>query len=325
MKIVTRLARVVLSLAALAGAVAAPTAFAAFPDKQVKLVVPYPPGGLGDRSARLIADSLAEQWKQPVVVDNRPGASTMIASQAVASATKDGHTLYLCNTQNATNEVLYKTMPYKLADIAPVSIIVRFPFALITAPSVPAGNVAELIDYAKKNPGKVNFATFGPSSTSNFLAHAFAAQHGLNIATVPYKGTSQVMPDLMSGAVHVFFDAVAPSVPLYRDKKLKILGVNATERLPLAAEIPTMAEQGFPFRYESWFGICTTAGTPPDVMARLSESVRKAVASDEFQKRMKDAGTVPVSSPTPEEFSRFMKDEIDRWGSVIRPLNIKVD
>ncbi|MDO8944266.1 MAG: tripartite tricarboxylate transporter substrate binding protein, partial [Desulfobacterales bacterium] len=204
MKLPLPLRCLALACAALLGATAVAPALAAYPEKQVRLIVPYPPGGLGDRSARLIAESLADQWKQPVVVDNRPGASVIIASQAVTNAPKDGYTLYLCNTQNATNEVLLKSIPYKLADMAPVSLIVRFPFALITTPSVPANNVAELIDYARKNPGKVNFATFGPTSSSNFLAHAFAAQHGLNIVTVPYKGSSQVIPDLMSGTVQAF-------------------------------------------------------------------------------------------------------------------------
>lgn len=323
MSIRLRVSAVSISLAL--GLAAATSARAEFPEKPVRLIVPYPPGGLGDSSARLIADSLSSQWKQTVVVENRPGASTIIATQAVTNAPKDGHTLYLCNTQNATNEILYKTVPYKFSDLAPISMIVRFPFALITAPDLPVTNVAELIDYAKKHPGKLNFATFGPSSTSNFLSNAFASQHGLTIVTVPYKGTSQVMPDLMSGTVQVFFDAVGPSVPLYREKKLNILGINSSERLPVAPELPTMGEQGYPFSFSSWFGICTTSGTPAAVIATLGESVRKAVASEAFQTRMKNAGTEPMSSATPDEFARFMADEIDRWGKVIRPLNVRLD
>lgn len=297
----------------------------AFPDKPVKLVVPYPPGGLGDSGARIIAQSLSVQWKQPVTVENKPGVSSIIGAQTVIAAPRDGHTLYLCNSQNAMNEVLYKTVPYKLADIAPVSITMRFPFAVLATPGLPANNIAELIDYARKNPGKLNFATFGPSSTSNFLAKAFARQHGLQTVEVPYKGTSQVIPDLMTGTVQVFFDALGPSMGLIKEQKLKALGVNSAERLPLAPELATMKEQGFALDYQSWFGICTTTGAPADALAAISDGVRKAVASDEYQTRVKNSGALPVSSSSPAEFSQFMHSEIDSWGKIIRPLDITLD
>jgi tripartite-type tricarboxylate transporter receptor subunit TctC len=318
-----RWSTVCLGLAASFSAVA--PAMAEYPDRPVHLAVPYPPGGLGDTSARLVADSLAAQWNQAVIVDNKPGASTIIATQEATNAAKDGQTLYLCNTQNAYNEVLFRKVPYKLSDLTPVSMVVRFPFALLTTSALPVTDVAGLISYAQSNPGKLNFATFGPSSSSNFLASAFAEKYGLKIVTVPYKGTSQVMPDLISGAVQVFFDALGPSLGLYKDKKLKVLGVNASERLSVAPEVPTMEEQGYPFNFQAWFGICTTAGTPTPVVTKISEGVKKAVASDLFQKRMRDAGAIPTSSASPDEFSKFMRDEIDRWGAVIKKLDVHLD
>ena len=296
-----------------------------YPEKAVRLVVPYPPGGLGDTSARLVADSLAAQWNQPVVVDNKPGASTIIATQEATNASKDGQTLYLCNTQNAYNEVLFRKIPYKLSDLQPVSLVVRFPFALMTTPALPVNDVAGLIAYAKQNPGKLNFATFGPSSSSNFLSSAFAEKFGLNIVTVPYKGTSQVMPEMIRGTVQVCFDANVPTHGLNKDKKLKILGINASERLSIAPDVRTMEEQGYPFNFQAWFGICTTAGTPAPVVAKISEGVKKAVASDVFQKRMRDAGAIPTSSASPDEFSKFLRDEIDRWGAIIKKLDVHLD
>lgn len=311
------------SLVLLACAVSA--AMADFPDKPVKLVVPYPPGGTGDITARILAQQLGTQWKQPVVVENRPGASNIVGAQAVANAAKDAHTLLLCTTTIATNEVAYKNLPYKFSDLVPVSLIVRHPYAFVVSPSLPVAKAADLVEYARKNPGKLNFATLGPGSSSNFLTREFMRQQGIDMTEIPYKGSAQVATDLMAGTVNFYMDAVNTGVPLMRGGRAKVLAVTSPERLPVAMDIPTMKEQGFRFDYDSWFGICTTAGSPVAAVAAVSEAVQKAVASDEFQSRMKSMGAIPVASRNPEEFARYMREEMETWGRIIRPLNLNLD
>lgn len=303
----------------------AASVWAQYPDKAVKLVVPYPPGGTGDLTSRVLAQQLGAQWKHPVVVENRPGVSNIVGAQAVAAAPRDAHTLLLCTTTISTNEAAYRTLPYRYSDLAPVSLIVRHPYALVVSPSLPAKTLPEFIAHARKNPGKVNFATLGPGSSSNFLTRELMRQHGLDMTEIPYKGSAQVAPDLMSGTVHFYMDAVNTALPLMRADKVRILAVTSPERLSVAQDLPTTREQGVNFSHDSWFGICTTAGSPQASVEALSDAVRKAVDSEEYRTRMKGLGAIPASSRSPEEFARFMKDETETWGRIIRPLNLKLD
>lgn len=321
--------RFVGSLAAVACATAfaalAPLPVQAFPDKPIRIIVPYPPGGAGDLTARLIGDQLTAQWRQPVIMEFKPGASNILGLQALTAAPKDGYTLMLCVTNLATNELLYKNLPYKFEDVTGVSMAVRMPFVATASNSVPGTGMKDFIEYARKNPGKLNFATLGPGSPANFLGQALARDNGIQMVGVPYKGTAQIMPDLMTGTVNFYFDSPSLSVPMHQQGKVKILGVAAEERLPTAPDIPTMKEQGIAFVYESWFGICAPNGVPAPVLEKLGEGVRKAVASDEFQARMKQTGAIPESSPSPAAFSRFHKEQVETWGRIVRPLNLQMD
>lgn len=320
----TRAAAAALALFTLL-ATAPPALAQGFPERPIRIIVPYPPGGAGDVTTRLLGEQLTAQWKQPVVVDFKPGSSNILGLQALAAAPRDGYTLMLCVTNVATNELLYKNLPYKFSDITGVSLVVRNPYVAVASNSLNAAGAKDFVEQARKQPGKFNFATLGPGSPSNFLAQAFARDNGIDMVGVAYKGTAQVMPDLISGTVHFYLDSAAVSVPMHRGGKLKILGISADERLASAPDIPTLKEQGFNFAYESWFGICAPSGTPRDVLAKLGDGVRKAVASDEFQSRMKQTGAIPASSPSPEHFTRFMHEQVETWGRIVRPLNLRLD
>lgn len=302
-----------------------PAAAETYPDKPVRLVIPYAAGGSGDITARALAQQMTAQWKQPVVIDFKPGASNIVAAQAVAASPRDGYTLLLCSTTISTNEIMYKSLPYKYAHLAGVSLFVRMPYVAVASNSSNAGKLSEFVDQARKSPGKFNFASLGPASPANFLARALARDSGIDMVEIPYKGTAQITPELMAGTVQFYFDGVATALAMHQQGRAKVIGVASAERVPMAPDVPTLREQGLDFVYESWFGICAPAGTPAPVLAIVNENVRKAVASEDFQSRMKQMGAVPASSPSPEAFSRFMKDEMETWGKVIRPLNLKLD
>lgn len=318
------LLRAVLALGcAAAGALA--MAQAKFPDKPVRLTVPYAPGGAGDVMAHALAQQLEAGWKQPVVVDYRPGASTIVALQAIANAPKDGYNLVLCGPPLATNEVLYQKLPYKFDDIAGVSVIVRNPYVMVISRTLPVEKAGDLVALAKKEPGKYNFASLGPGSPTNFLARAFARQTGTDLVEIPFKGSGQVLPELVTGRVHIYFDSLGGALPGHRQGMDKILGIAAPERSAAAPDIPTLAEQGIPFNYDSWFGVCAPAGVPAPVMNALGDAVRKAVATPEYQSTIRKLGGNPVASASPEEFQHFIRNDIDVWGRIIKPLNIKLD
>jgi tripartite-type tricarboxylate transporter receptor subunit TctC len=315
-------------LAAAAGilfAAAAPVAAQGFPEKPIRIIVPYPPGGAGDLTARLIGEQLTAQWKQPVVVEFKPGSSNIIGLQALAAAPKDGYTLMLCATNIATNDLLYRNLPYKASDIVGVSLALRNPYVAVASNSLPGSTAKDFVEYVRQHPGKANFATLGPGSPANFLAQAFAHDNGLQMVGIPYKGTAQVMPDLMTGTVDFYLDSAALSLPMHRQGKVKIIGVASDQRLPSAPDIPTMREQGFPFSYDSWFGVCAPSGVPAPVLSKLGEGVRKAVASEDFQTRIRQTGAIPASSPSPEDFTRFMREEVETWGRIVRPLHLQLD
>ncbi len=296
-----------------------------FPNKPVKLTVPYAPGGAGDIMARALAQQLEVVWKQSVVVDYKPGASTIVSLQAIANAPKDGYNLALCAPPLATNEVLYNKLPYRFDDIAGVSVIVRNPYVMVASKTLPVSKVPDLVALAKSEPGKYNFASLGPGSPTNFLARAFAAQTGTQLVEIPFKGSGQVLPELIAGRVHIYFDSLGGALPGHRGGTTTILGIAAPERSQIAPDIPTITEQGVSFNYDSWFGICAPAGTPASIMQSLNEGVRKAVASEGYQSQIQRLGGNPVASASPEEFQRFIRDEIQAWGKIIRPLNIKLD
>lgn len=296
-----------------------------FPSKPIRIIVPYSPGGAGEQTARVIGEHLTAQWKQPVVVDFKPGASNIVGLQALSVAPKDGHTLMLCATNISTNPHLYKSLPYKSQDITGVSLAVRMPYVVVATTEMPATNAKEFVSHVRAHPGKINYATLGSGSPANFLAQAFARDNGLDMAGIAYKGSAQILPDLIAGRVHVYLDSPAVSVSMHRQGRLRVLGVAADARLPSAPELPTMKEQGFDFSYESWFGICAPSGVPAAVLDKLGQGVRAAIASEDFQTRISRSGAIPESSASPAAFSAFIKDQVDAWGAIIRPLNVQLD
>lgn len=301
---------------------------AAYPDKQVTMVVGYAPGGATDRVARLIAKSLTEQTKQTFVVENKAGANSNIAAEQVARAKPDGYTIYVGSIANTINRTLYNKLNYDLVkDFTPVGMLASVPNILVVNPNVPVKTVSEYIAYAKANPGKLSCASSGSGSSIHLSCELFKMETGTDILHVPYKGSGPAVSDLVGGQVDSMFDNFPASINQVRNGKLRALGVTTLERLPFAPEVPTLAELGLPgFAVTSWFGVMAPAGTPPEVIAKLNNEINRALATKEIQEAYFTAGFIEPPKPNSQsQFSAFVLSEIDRWAKVVTKANIKVD
>lgn len=305
---------------------ATPAMAQTFPSKPIRIVVGYAAGGPGDISARLIAQKVSETLGQPVVVENKPGASTIISAQAVANAPKDGYTLLMYTSVLVTNVHMYKTLPYKLEDFTPVSLILSFPFALNVSTSLPVKSLAEFVALAKSKPGSLNYATLGPSGTGFLLTKKFEKLADIKMTPIPYKGAAPAMTALTVGEVQVFIDSVSTSIPNHQARKSTMLGVTTEQRLPSAPDIPTFKEQNYPDMVASvWFGLGVPSGTPEDIVKILHGAIAKAVRSEDYQRAISRFGALPIASESPAEFSNLVRTESEKWSNVIRPLGIQLD
>ena len=264
---------------ALALAMLASTAAAAdFPAKPVQMVVPYSPGGLTDNLARRYADKLSEAWKQPVVVENKPGAGSSIGAAAVARSAPDGYTMLLGSVGMVTNHMLLKKMPYEPSQLVPLALVALAPNVLYIHPSIPANNVKEFVEYAKKNPGKVSFASSGVGSSPHLAAELFASKTGIDAIQVPYKGTGPAIADFLGGQVNAYFDTMQ-SMKYAKDGSIRALGVTTEKRIADAPDLPTIEESGVASGVisSSWFGFFVPAATPADVQKIGRASCRERV------------------------------------------------
>ena len=299
----------------------------AYPAKAIRFVVPFPPGGVTDRMARLISLHMQENWKQPVVVENRPGGSGFIASQAVASAPPDGYTLLMGNINtHAINSSLYAKLPYDpVKDFAPISLLVSAPNLLLIHPSVPANNVQDLIALARAKPGGINFASAGSGTSSHMSAELFKSMASIDIAHIPYKGPGPALQDTLSGQVSMYFDTLASTLPQVRAGKLKALAITSPARSPLAPEIPALAESGMPgFDVAPWFGVLTRAGTPPEIIAKLHAEMTRILNLPEVRTTLASQGVTIIAS-TPDAFARYIDQEIVRWAKVVKDTGAKAE
>lgn len=315
------------ALAAVAAlALAGPAVAQDFPSKPVTLVVPFPPGGVTDQIARVLAGKLQEDLRQTVIVDNKPGAGGQIAAQAVKSAPADGHTLFVAATEMfAINPTLFRKFSYDpLKDFQPVTALISSPLVLVVPKNSPVNSVAELVAASKKN-GGLNFASQGVGSIGHLLGELYRSKASGGFHHVAYKGSAPALQDLMGGQVDLMFDPVITTAPLIQGGKLKPLAIAATKRAAQLPEVRTLQELGTQGVDASvWFGAVVKAGTPAPAVARLNESLGKALRSPDVVKRFSDQGLQPMPM-SPEAFGSFMKEEITRWSALVKTSGASVE
>lgn len=287
--------------------------------RPVRLLVTYPPGGATDISARLIAPRLAEALGQSLVVDNRPGASGMIATALLARAAPDGHTLLVVDTAHGANPAINDKMAYDtLKEIAGVSLLMRVPMLLLVNPAFPPQNVKELITLAKANPGKFNYGSAGLGSTMHLIAELFKSMAGIDLVQVAYKGGGPALAEVMGGQIPITFLSTAASMPQVKAGRVRALAVSGRERSPVAPEIPTVAESGLPdFEFYLWQAVLAPVGMPAAVMARLNNAVAGTLTHAETRERFVVLGAETTPS-TPRDADAFIRKEIERWSKTLK-------
>lgn len=317
----------VISLAAAAQSYPASPASPAYPTKPVRVIVTNPPGGTSDILARALGQELARKLGQPFFIDNRPGANGNIGAELLIKSPADGYTLLLTPPGPlAINAALYKTLPFDAKTaFAPVSMVAVAPLLLVVNSSLPVHNVKELLDYARANPGKLSAASQGNGSTGHLALELMKSSAGVDIVHIPYKGSAPALADLIAGHVQMMFDNTTTSLPHVRQGRLRALGVAEAKRLAGAPEIPTLDESGLKgFEATPWFGLVAPAGTPEDVVNRLSAEIRAALAKPEMAQRFGALG-VELRGMRADEFGRFIKAETEKWEKVIRVSGAHAD
>lgn len=296
-----------------------------YPVKPVRIVVPTAPGGGTDLIGRLLAQNLSSQLGQQFIVDNRGGAGTTIGTAAVAKSPADGYTLLLTHSSLAFNATYYNKLPYDtLKDFAPISLVAEQPFLFAVHPSLPVKTVAQLIALAKKNPGQIAYSSGGAGSGPFMGAELFKQQAQVNILHVPYKGAGPAFTDLMGGQVQMMIATLSLGMPHATSGRVRALGVTSAKRLGATPQLPTVAESGLPgFEFSAWYGVLAPAGTPPAVMTRLHQAVGKAMAAPETREKFED-GLIPLSS-TSDEFAAYLKQEVIKWGNVVKASGVKAN
>jgi len=290
--------------------------------------VPFPPGGVTDRLARMVAQKMQEHWGQPVVAENRPGASGMIAAEAVAKSAPDGYTLMMGHIgTHAIDVSLFSKLPYDpVKDFAPVSLLVSVPNVLLVHPSVPANSVQELVALAKARPGTLNFASPGSGTSGHMSAELFKSLAGIDIVHVPYKGPGPALQDLVAGQVNMLFDTVASSMPQVRGGKLKGLAVTTRERSAIAPGVPTMAESGVPgYEIAPWFAAYAPAGTPPAVVNKLQAEMARILNLPDVRAAFVDQQGMTLIASSPAELGAHTQREIAKWAQVVKATGAKAE
>lgn len=315
---------VALTGAALTGAAPA-AAQPAWPTRPVRLVVPFPPGGGVDTYARVLAAKLSERWGQPVVADNRPGANTIIGTEAVQKAAPDGYTLLITISGFAVNPSLYKKLTYDpVKDFTPITQLSVIPLLLVVNPKVPAANMAEFIALARSQPGKLNYASIGIGSNAHLGAELFKQKAGIELTHVSYKGAAPAITDLLAGEVQMMLLDNLAAAPYVQSGQLKALGITSAQRSPLAPAVPPIADTVPGFSVVGWMGLLAPAGTPPEIAERIQGDVRAVLGMSDIADKLATMGPAPASS-TPAQFAAFIQDEVRRWSKVVADLHVRID
>ena len=317
--------RVVIALLCL---LATPLAQAqAYPNRPVRIVVPFPPGAATDTLGRLIAQRLTESWGQPVTVDNRPGAGSIIGAESSAKSAPDGSTIFMGHIgTHGANPALYAKLPYDpVRDFAPVSLLVTIPNLLAVHPSLPVTSVRELIDLAKSKPGALNIGSPGISTSSHLIIALFGSLTGTSMTHIPFKGTVAAMQGFVGGDVQVAFDTVTAIMPQARAGKVRVLAITSKDRSATAPDVPPLAESGVPgFDVSTWFAFFVPTGTPRAVVDRVNADVVRIMQAKDMSERLQGMGMNVVAS-SPEQLAAHVNSEIARWGRVVKEANIKVE
>ncbi|CAG1009932.1 hypothetical protein BURK1_03720 [Burkholderiales bacterium] len=303
------------------------TAFGqAWPSKPVRLVSPFAAGGGTDAFARPLAVHLSQQLGQQFVVDNRAGAGGTIGADHVAKAAPDGYTFLVGAVHHTIAVSVYSKLPYDLQrDLVPVTMVASVPNVIVLHPKVPINSVRELIDYAKANPNKLNFASAGNGTSHQLAAELFKVRTGIQMNHVPYKGAGPAMQDLLAGQVDLMFDGMGTSAPQIRGQRLKPLAVTTATRSPAIPDVPTLQESGVPgYEVTTWYALFAPTGTPPEIVNRLQQEVAKALASQQLRDIWAQQGASPGGNP-PAEFGAFVNREVTKWAEVVKASGVRID
>ena len=297
-----------------------------WPNRPIRMVVPYTPGGYTDMMARLVSEKVAASLGQSIVIENKPGANAAIGTDTVAKAAPDGYTFGTVIAAHSVNPSLKANLPYNTEkDFTYVSLMSVAPLIIVATPSLPAKNMQELIALAKAKPGQLNFASSGIGSAAHLTMEMLKSREGINLQHVPYKGTAGALQDLVGGQINVMFDIIGPLMEQVRAGNARALGVAAKERVPAAGDTPTLIEQGVKdFTSGTWAGIVAPAGVPKEIVDRMSAEAKKALADPDLRKKLEQQGIVAMDT-SPEEFKAFVGEEIARWKQVITAADIKVE
>ncbi len=295
-----------------------------YPNKPIRIIVPYPPGGGTDVITRTLAQKMTELMGQPVLVDNRPGANSIIGSDAVAKAAPDGYTVLITLATHVINPALYAKLPYGPDDHAPVTVLAEYPFVITVHPSLPVKNLKAFIAFAKSRPGQLAFASSGNGSGPHLGMELFKSMAGIDVVHVPYKGAGQAMSDLLSGQVPIFLNNFLAGAQMIKAGRLRALAVTSRKRSNAAPDIPTVSEAGVPgYVVTGWYGMMVPAATPAAVVRALHEGTVKALKSKEVSSKLSNDAAVVVAN-TPQEFAAFLKTESEKWTGVIRKAKVRI-
>lgn len=302
------------------------TAAQTYPDKPVKIIVPFAAGGPADVYARVLGQKLQAALGQTFTIDNRPGGGAIVGTEAAAKSPADGYTLLMMSNTHTVNESLFRTKPYQLMrDFVPVAPVNYSDLVLVVHPSVPVNSLKELLDLAKSKPKKLNYASSGPGTPYHMAGELFKAMAGVDIVHVPYKGSSGARTDVMGGQVEMMFDAVTAMAPMVKAGKLKALATTGTERTAVMPDVPTLTAAGVA-GYEAtiWLGVLAPTGTPKAIVEKLNAEITKIVSTPEMVESWAKQGAVPMKM-SPEQFDKYLRDDIEKWAKVVKVSGAKVE
>jgi len=305
----------------------ASSAFAAYPDRPIKLVVPYTPGGSTDQFGRAMAEGMARELKQPVVVENRPGANTMVGTQSVARAQADGYTILMGSSASMVlNPMLYKKTGYDPKDFKVILVGIEVPLVVVTNNQVPASNIKDFAAYAKAAGGKLNYSSVGLGNPLQLASEMLKSELGMEMTHVPYNGSAPALSALLANDTQMMVDVVSTSLPHIKAGKLKALAVTARSRLEVLPNVPTMAESGYPnFHAATWFGLSVPAQTPPEAIAKLQAAASRVLTETAFRNTFNALGLTVQQPRSQAEIDRYVSADRESWGKVIRANNISLD
>ena len=298
----------------------------AYPERAIRIVVPFPPGGGTDVVTRTLTEPLSRDLGQPVIVENRAGAATIIGTEVVAKSAPDGYTLLMATFSHAVNPSLNPKLPYSTFQaFAPVALVGRSPNLVVVHPSQPYQTMQAFTAFARAHPGRINYGSFGNGTSAHLAGELYKSIAKVELTHIPYKGSAPALTDLMGGQIQVMFTTLASVAPLVQAGKLRALAVTSAQRSPNYPNLPTVAETGVPSYFaEAWYGVYAPAGTPREIIMRLNAAIRRAVTADAFKRRLEDEGMAAVAG-TPEALDEFVRAEETRWRRVIADARIKAD